>query len=111
LPSLALIDRAGVPVKTAGLLIRLRRLAFLPLIRWLPHERLRLSLPLAVILIRLLKPLWLFCFGIYFIPSNTISDTTGKYKTGKIRDLEFLVKTQTPNSAKIMAVTNIIIES
>jgi len=34
-----------------------------------------------------------------------------KYKTGKIRDFEFLVKTQTPNSAKIMAAANIIIKS
>ena len=48
----------------AELPIRLRRLAFLPLIRWLPPARLCLTLPAEVILILLLKPLCVFCFGI-----------------------------------------------
>jgi len=55
---------AAVPAIMAELPIRLRRLAFLPLIRWLPQERLRLTLPAAVIFTLLLKPLWVFCFGI-----------------------------------------------
>jgi len=55
---------AVAPVIKAEPATRRRRLAFLPLIRWLPPARLCLSLPLAVILILLLKPLWVFCFGI-----------------------------------------------
>ena len=43
---------------------RLRRLAFLPLIRWPLPARLRLTLPEAVILTLLLKPLWVFCLAI-----------------------------------------------
>jgi len=57
LPSLLLILLASVPTITDELSIRLRRLALLPLIRWLPPARLCLTLPLAVILNLLLKPL------------------------------------------------------
>jgi len=62
--SLILIVLAVEPVIIAEPPIRLRRLAFLPLIRWLPQERLCLSLPVAVILTLLVNPLWVFCFGI-----------------------------------------------
>jgi hypothetical protein len=64
LPRWILIVLAVVPLIIAELPIRLRRLAFLPLIRWLPQQRLRLTLPAAVILTLLVKPLWVFCFGI-----------------------------------------------
>ena len=64
LPSWILTVLAVLPVKISEPPIRLRRLAFLPLIRWPPQERLRLSLPVAVILTLLVKPLWVFCFGI-----------------------------------------------
>jgi hypothetical protein len=64
LPSRILIASAAGPVIIAGLFIRLRRFAFLVLIRWPPPQRFRLILPVAVILTLLLKPLWVFCFGI-----------------------------------------------
>jgi hypothetical protein len=64
LQSIVLINLAGAPVTRVELRIRLLRLAFLVLIRWLPQDRLRLTLPEAVILTLLLKPLWVFCFGI-----------------------------------------------
>jgi len=64
LQSLSLAVLAVAPVIIAELPTRLRRFAFLPLIRWLPPARLCLTLPLAVILILLLNPLWVFCFGI-----------------------------------------------
>jgi hypothetical protein len=48
--------------------IRRRRFAFLPLIRWLPQQCLRFSLPVAVSLTLFARPLWLFCFGIQSIP-------------------------------------------
>jgi hypothetical protein len=58
-----LIALAAAPVITDALPIRLRRLAFFVLIRWLPQERLYLTLPEAVILNLLLSPLCVFCFG------------------------------------------------
>jgi len=58
----------GAPARIAVLPMRRRRLAFFPLIRWLPQERLRLILPLAVTFTRFDKPLWVFCFGIELIP-------------------------------------------
>jgi hypothetical protein len=64
LQSFVLINLPGAPVTRVELPIRLRRLAFLVLIRWLPQDRFRLTLPEAVILTLLLKPLWVFCFGI-----------------------------------------------
>jgi len=61
----------------AELLILLRVLAFLPLIRCPPQERLRLTLPVAVILTLLLSPLWVFCFGI----EHFLSEAIKKLKT------------------------------
>jgi hypothetical protein len=61
---MVLIVLTAGPITSAGLLIRLRRLALLPLIRCPPPQRFRLILPVAVILTLLLKPLWVFCFGI-----------------------------------------------
>lgn len=55
---------AVVLVIVAELRMRLRRLAFLPLIRWPPPVRFRLTLPDAVTLTLLVKPLWVFCLGI-----------------------------------------------
>ena len=46
------------------LLTRLRRLAFLPLIRCPAPVRPRLILPVAVILTLFVIPLWVFCLGI-----------------------------------------------
>lgn len=48
---------AATAVIVAELLIRLRRFAFFPLIRWPPQERLCLTLPAAVIFTLLLNPL------------------------------------------------------
>jgi hypothetical protein len=62
---LALIVRAEALVTMEELSILLLLLAFLPLIRCPPQERLYLTLPEAVILTLLVKPLWVFCFGIY----------------------------------------------
>ena len=50
---------------------RLRRLAFLPLIRWPAPERLCLTFPVVVTLSLLLRPLCVFCFGILNSPSET----------------------------------------
>jgi len=71
---------AAAPVIIAELPVRLRRLAFLPLIRWLPQERLRLTLPVAVILTLLLNPLWVFCFGIFKIPLRTYLKQSKDFK-------------------------------
>jgi hypothetical protein len=62
--SFVLINLPGAPVTSVELPMRLLRLAFLVLIRWLPWDLLRLTLPEAVIFTLLLKPLWVFCFGI-----------------------------------------------
>jgi len=70
LQSLILAVLAVVPVIIVELAVRLRRLAFLPLIRWPPQERWRLTLPAEVILTLLVRPLWVFCFGIYPNPSK-----------------------------------------
>jgi len=51
-------------------LILRRRLEFFVLIKWLPQDLFRLTLPLAVTLTRFFKPLWGFCFGIDPIPKN-----------------------------------------
>jgi hypothetical protein len=51
---------------TDGLLSRLLRFAFLPLIRCPQPGRLYLTLPVAVTFILLLSPLWVFCFGISY---------------------------------------------
>lgn len=64
LQSLVLIVLALALVTIAELLTRLRRLAFLPLIRWPPPVCLRFTLPVAVIFTLLLNPLWVFCLGI-----------------------------------------------
>jgi hypothetical protein len=53
-----------LPPTIVELPIRRLRLAFLVLIRWLPQDFFRLTLPLPVIFIRFDKPLCVFCFGI-----------------------------------------------
>jgi hypothetical protein len=70
--SFVLTNLPDAPVTRVELPIRLRRLAFFVLIRWLPQDLLRFTLPEAVILTLLLKPLWVFCFGINLIPSNNL---------------------------------------
>ena len=64
---LLLIDLSTV----AGALIRRRRLAFLPLIRWPAPAFLCATLPVAVILTRLAKPLCVFCLGILMTFEST----------------------------------------
>jgi len=63
LPSIPFAVFADKPVTIDELPIRRRRFAFLPLMRWLPQQRCRLTLPLPVTFTRLLKPLCVFCFG------------------------------------------------
>jgi hypothetical protein len=72
----------------AELPIRLRRLALLPLIRWLPEERLRFTLPVAVIFILFDSPLWPFCFGI-----SRFLQLGKNHKSGNIYDWEPSVNT------------------
>ena len=60
----ALVVLATAPVMIELLPIRLRRLAFFVLIRWLPKLFLRFTFPVPVTLTLLDNPLWAFCFGI-----------------------------------------------
>lgn len=68
---------AIAPVKKDEPAIFLLRLAFFPLIRWPPQERLYLTLPEAVILTLLLRPLCVFCFGISAITSKRLFSFNG----------------------------------
>jgi len=58
------------------LLTRLRRLAFLLLIKCPAPVRFRFTFPLAVTLTRLFKPLWVFCFGIGCFPLKKTCPTS-----------------------------------